>query len=241
MDMSGRRLTVTLAVVLAVLIVVGAGAAFGVGRAQRLAGQASTEGTTTAPPSSPGQPAASTAGGQSSPSQPTEQPPEQSSDQWNPTSQVQATPQPSSSEQQGPTASEEEPGLPVIRMSPRALTSARAQEVGDLLQRYFGAINRHDYDAWLTTVSRSQATRGRDDWVNDYQTTKDTDIYVSDIQDGNPLTVRMQFMSHQSVELAPSALPLPCVRWDVTYQLVDEGIGLRVGNSAEKPSMAPCT
>jgi hypothetical protein len=236
MDMSGRRLTVTLAVVLAVLVVVGAGAAFGVGRAQRLAGQASTEGTTTAPPSSPGQPAASTAGGQSSPSQP----PEQSSDQWSPTSEVQATPQPSASEQQGPTASAEEPGLPVIRMSPRALTSARAQEVGDLLQRYFGAINRHDYDAWLTTVSRSQATRGRDDWVNDYRTTKDTDIYVSDIQDGNPLTVRMQFMSHQSVELAPSALPLPCVRWDVTYQLVDEGIGLRVGNSAEKPSMAPC-
>jgi hypothetical protein len=236
MDMSGRRLTVTLAVVLAVLVVVGAGAAFGVGRAQRLAGQASTEGTTAAPPSSPGRPAASTAGGQSSPSQP----PEQSSDQWSPTSEVQATPQPSASEQQGPTASAEEPGLPVIRMSPRALTSARAQEVGDLLQRYFGAINRHDYDAWLTTVSRSQATRGRDDWVNDYRTTKDTDIYVSDIQDGNPLTVRMQFMSHQSVELAPSALPLPCVRWDVTYQLVDEGIGLRVGNSAEKPSMAPC-
>jgi hypothetical protein len=236
MDMSGRPLTVTLAVVLAVLVVVGAGDAFGVGRAQRLAGQASTEGTTAAPPSSPGRPAASTAGGQSSPSQP----PEQSSDQWSPTSEVQATPQPSASEQQGPTASAEEPGLPDIRMSPRVLTSARAQEVGDLLQRYFGAINRHDYDAWLTTVSRSQATRGRDDWVNDYRTTKDTDIYVSDIQDGNPLTVRMQFMSHQSVELAPSALPLPCVRWDVTYQLVDEGIGLRVGNSAEKPSMAPC-
>lgn len=239
--MGGRRLTVSLAVVLAVLVVVGAGAAFGVGRAQRLAGQATTEGTTTAPPSSPGEPAAGTAGGQSAPSQPTEQQPEQSSDQGKPTSQVQATRQPSSSERQPPTVSVEEPGLPVISMSPRALSSVRSQEVADLLQRFFGAINRHDYDAWLTTVSRSQATRDRDEWSKSYSTTRDTDIYVSDIRDGNPLIVRMQFRSHQAVELAPTALPLPCVRWDVTYQLVDEGIGLRVGNSAEKPSMSPCT
>lgn len=239
--MSGRRLTASLAIVLAVLVVAGAAAAFGVGRAQRLAGQPSigSGSTTSPPPSSPGGPSATTGDGGS---RSASRAPTLSEQPIGTESHVPTTPEPGSSGQQPPSTTGQLPGaLPPIKMSPRALSSARAQEVADLLQRYFGAINRHDYDAWLTTVSRSQATRDPDDWATDYKTTRDTDIYVSDIQDGNPLLVRMQFMSHQAVELAPSAMPLPCVRWDVTYQVVDEGIGLRVGTSAEKPSMAPCS
>jgi hypothetical protein len=239
--MTGRRLTASLAIVLAVLVVAGAGAAFGVGRAQRLAGQPTTGSGSTAwsPPPSPGGTSATT-GDAASPS--ASSVPAVSERPIGTATHVPTTPQPGSSAEQPPTATVAEPGaVPQIEMSPRALSSPRAQEVADLLQRYFDAINRHDYDAWLTTVSRSQATRDPDDWARDYKTTRDTDIYVSDIQDGNPLLVRMQFMSHQAVELAPSAMPLPCVRWDVTYQVVDEGIGLRVGTSAEKPSMAPCS
>jgi hypothetical protein len=239
--MSGRRLTASLAIVLAVLVVAGAAAAFGVGRAQRLAGQpvTGTSNTTAPPSSSPDRPSATT-GHQRSPS--ASPPPTLSDRPIGTATDVPTTPEPGSSEQQPPSTTDQLPGaLPPIKMSPRALSSPRAQEVADLLQRYFGAINRHDYDAWLTTVSRSQATRDPEIWAKDYQTTRDTDIYVSDIQAGNPLLVRMQFISHQAVELAPTALPLPCVRWDVTYQVVDEGIGLRVGTSAEKPSMAPCS
>lgn len=138
-------------------------------------------------------------------------------------------------------STEEDPHDPLpVTLSPSAEASPHAREITDLLSRYFTSINRHDYDAWLTTVSTAQAKRDRDSWTTDYSTTYDHDIYVSDITDGDPMTVRMQFVSNQSLEFAPPALPAECVRWDVTYQVLDEGVGLRVGLSAEKPALAPC-
>lgn len=127
-----------------------------------------------------------------------------------------------------------------VDLSPSAETSPNAQDVADLVSRYFTAINRHDYDAWLTTVSTAQAKRDRDDWTKDYSTTSDSDIYISDITAGKPMTVRMQFTSHQAISFAPTQLQAECVRWDVTYQVVDEGVGLRVGTSAKQPAIAPC-
>ncbi len=132
-------------------------------------------------------------------------------------------------------------GGPVnVTLSPSAEAAPQARDVTDLIVRYFSAINRHDYDAWLTTVTTAQARRDRDSWTTDYSTTHDSDIYISDITQGAPLTVRMQFVSHQAVAFAPAALPAECVRWDVTYQILDEGVGLRVGTSAKQPTMAPC-
>lgn len=139
------------------------------------------------------------------------------------------------------TQSSADPQAPlVVTLSPSAEASPNAVEITDLLSRYFTSINRHDYDAWLTTVSTAQAKRDRDSWTTDYSTTYDSDIYVSDITAGDPMTVRIQFVSHQSLEFAPTALPAECVRWDVTYQVLDEGVGLRVGLSAQKPALAPC-
>lgn len=127
-----------------------------------------------------------------------------------------------------------------VALSPSAENAAQARDVADVIARYFGAINRHDYDAWLSTVTTGQARRDRDSWTIDYSTTHDSDVYISDITPGDPLTVRMQFVSHQSLEFAPAALAAECVRWDVTYQVLDEGVGLRVGTSAKQPAVAPC-
>lgn len=127
-----------------------------------------------------------------------------------------------------------------VALSPSAEAVPRAQEIADLLSRYFTAINRHDYDAWLTTVSTAQAKRDRDSWTVDYSTTYDDDIYISDIEKGDPTAVRMQFVSHQSLEFAPAELPAECVRWDVTYEVLDEGVGLRVGLSLQAPALAAC-
>lgn len=127
----------------------------------------------------------------------------------------------------------------VVRMSASAEASPHAAEVRQLIHRYFTAINRGNYDAWLTTVTTAQAQRDRDRWLRDYSTTHDTDIYISDIYQ-DPLTVRMQFVSHQDVEFAPADMPAECIRWDVTYYIIDEGLGLRVGTSAEPSSLAPC-
>lgn len=131
-------------------------------------------------------------------------------------------------------------GPVAVKLSPSAQATPHARDIADLISRYFTAINRHDYDAWLATVTTAQSQRDRDNWTVDYSTTKDSDVYISDITAGKPLTVRMQFISHQAISFAPPQLPAECVRWDVTYQVIDEGVGLRVGNSAKSPALAPC-
>lgn len=231
MGLSGRRLTLLLACALGVLVVIGAAAAFGVGRAQRLASE--TTGSSSAQTPSPSSGAGSASGPVGTPA---------SREPVSGATPPPNTPPPSPSAGSASPSRTRTSLQPVsVTVSARAAASPHAQEIVGLLQRYFTAINRHDYDAWLATVSTSQAKQTYEKWSKGYETTRDSDIYVSDINPGKPLTVRMQFVSHQSVKDAPSALPEPCVRWDVTYQIVDEGTGLRVGNSAESPSMAPCT
>lgn len=138
------------------------------------------------------------------------------------------------------STAEDAAGPAFVTLSPSAQKSPYATDIADLISRYFTAINRHDYDAWLTTVTTAQAKRDRDNWTHDYSTTHDSDIYISDITVGEVLTVRMQFTSHQDVEFAPAEVPEPCVRWDVIYEVRDEGVGLRVGTSAEPSVMAQC-
>lgn len=247
------RLTLVLATLLGVVVVVGAAGAFAVGRSQHSAARVTTTpgasvlGTT--PADSPTRGATGGAVGRT-PGRPSPVGPAQSA-----SVQPSATPMPSesggasagasaapSAAVSPPRSSGDAPFGPVaVTLSASAEASPDAQPVEDLLTRYYTAINRHDYDAWLTTVSTSQAKRNRDDWTEGYSTTRDSDVYVSDIYTkGSNLLVRIQFVSHQAVQYAPTSLPVDCIRWDVTYLIVDEGTGLRVGNSADKPSMAPC-
>ena len=233
MGLSGHRLTLSLAGVLAVVLVVGAGAAFAVGRAQRVAGDAVAGGSSSTTERAPA--TGSTSGSPATP--PGGRSP--SATTGRPSAPAPSTgPAPTGSRSTGSAAPST--AALVVTLSPSAEVSPYGQEVADLLMRYFSAINQHDYDAWLATVSTEQAKRNPDQWAVDYSTTHDSDVYVSDIDPGHPLLVRLQFVSHQAVEYAPSALPLPCVRWDVTYQILDEGTGLRVGTSARPSVTAPC-
>lgn len=211
----GRRLTLALVVALVVIAATGAGLAHLVGRDRGVQGLATVDGT-------PAPGATSTA-------------------VTPPTSDGAANTAAESSAPSGSQSPAGAVGGPVdVTLSPSAEAAPQARDVTDLIVRYFSAINRHDYDAWLTTVTTAQARRDRDSWTTDYSTTHDSDIYISDITQGDPLTVRMQFVSHQAVSFAPAALPAECVRWDVTYEVLDEGVGLRVGTSAKKPAMAAC-
>lgn len=249
MGPSGRRLTASLTAVLAVLVLIGAGAAFGVGRAQRHAGVPQGSAPGTGQPSSPGaelsSPDSSGAGTSASGGdRPTAGAPSDAT--GIPTHIVTATPPPQATPSEGtppPASTPSSAGVePVsISLSQEAAASPLAGEISDLLMRYFTAINRHDYDAWLTTVSTSQATRDRDDWDVGYSTTYDSDIQLAAIKPGKPAVVMLTFVSHQAVEQAPAALRATCIRWKVLYEVVDEGIGLRVGNPADKPSMSPCS
>lgn len=129
--------------------------------------------------------------------------------------------------------------VPVV-LSPSAAVSPQARAVSSLLSRYFTAINRHDYDAWLTTVTTAQTHRSRAAWTKSYSTTHDSEVYVSDITPGEPMTARIQFVSRQAIEFAPAEVSSTCVRWDVTYEILDEGVGLRVGGSVKDPALVAC-
>ncbi len=229
MAVTGGRLTAVLASTLVAVMVAGAGIAYAVGRSQNQDSAASA-GSTGTGRSATGD--TGSAGAPSSQHAPTGGEPDSAGATGDQDDEPSAG--------TGSAAADDHQPLDVS-LSASAEDSANAQQVRDLLQRYFTAINNHDYDAWLATVTTAQSQRSRESWMADYRTTRDSDVYVSDINDGDPLTVRMQFVSHQSVDLAPTALPLPCVRWDVTYQIIDEGPGLRVGTSAKPPAMAPCS
>ena len=219
-----RRLTLMLSTALVVLVVAGAAAAYAVGHLGRgtvLDGHAtSSRGSSGAVPGAAHVTNHPSAGGGA-------------------TSSTQSG-KASASGSSGATGTAEANEPVAVTLSPSAETSPHAQDVADLISRYFTSINRRDYDAWLTTVSTAQAKRDREDWTTNYSTTHDSAVYISDITVGTPVTVRMQFTSRQAIAFAPPQLPAACVRWDVTYQVVDEGVGLRVGMSAKQPALAPC-
>lgn len=101
-----------------------------------------------------------------------------------------------------------------------------ADQVRDLLQRHFDAINDQDYDAWATTVTGARASAiPREVWLRGYRSTKDDSVVVNRISAGLPpsLTVDVSFASTQDPADAPADLPVPRICW--TQQLVVDANG----------------
>lgn len=230
MGWTGRRLTPTLVAVLVLCVLVGGIAAFAIGRQQRTAaapgrtvsGQASVVGTATSDTIGSGSSSASPAG--TAPSDgtvPSAAMPPVSSSASGPASSSAGTVQPPQSPSQDVS----------VQLSPQALQSPHAEQVRQLLQRYFDAINTGDYDVWADAVSTAQSSsRPKQEWEKSYKSTHDSQIRVVSIFD-DTLQVRLWFVSQQDVSLAPADLRVPCISWDVTYQLVKQKGSLVVGNS----------
>ena len=205
-----RRLTVILVGVLAAVVIVGASAAFTLGRNHDIAGDGTTE-SGSLPPSSSG------------PS----------------TGETTSTSAPPPLTTPGEVTSGAA-GLDVT-LSAEAQTSPHAEAVQGLLARYFAAINGHDYPAWKAAVTADQSANWSEDaWQRAYASTNDSNVYISDITDGTPMSVRIQFVSHQDVALAPTSLPVTCINWDVSYALEEAGGTFRVGTSTRDPYLVAC-
>ncbi len=218
MGWTGRRLTPTLVAVLVLCALVGGTAAFAIGRQQRtaaapggtVAGQTSVVGTATSDTIGSGSSSASSAAV-----------PPASSSATGPAPSSAGTVQPPQSPSQDVS----------VQLSPQALQSPHAEQVRQLLQRYFDAINTGDYDVWAGAVSTAQSSsRPKQEWEKSYRSTHDSQIRVVSIFD-DTLQVRLWFVSQQDVSLAPADLRVPCISWDVTYQLVKQKGSLVVGNS----------
>ena len=133
----------------------------------------------------------------------------------------------------GPSADES------VLLSASAGRHPRADEVQQTLQRYFDAINRRDFQAWLTVVGPDQSvSQTAQDWSHGYSTTVDSNLVIADIAD-DPLRVRLMFTSEQATEFAPKRLPATCINWDLTYLLTDHDGGLML--SGIDPSMQSMT
>lgn len=230
MGWTGRRLTYTLIAVLVLCVVIGGGSAFVIGRQQHAAVghggtvQEPSSGSETSTPESAGTrsgagTSSGSASGAASQSIPIVSTPARSETGRLPSSAGTVEPPQTPSQDVS------------VQLSPQALQSPRAEEVRQLLQRYFDAINTRDYDVWVSAVSTPQSSsRPKDEWEQSYSSTHDSQIRVVNIFD-DTLQVRLWFISQQDVSLAPADLPVPCISWDVTYQLVERDGSLVVGNS----------
>jgi hypothetical protein len=212
-----RRLTAILVATLATVVLIGMGSAFAVGRIQH-AGAGTTGGSGSVVTGTTRASAPPTAG-----------------------STVTSAGSPTPAGSTTPADAAGTSGGVDVTLSAEAESSRYADQVRSLLQRYFDAINAHDYRAWTEAVTSAQSSHwAEQDWQRAYASTADSDVYVSDITEGAPLTVRIQFVSHQDVQLAPTSLPVTCINWDVIYRLEPSDSGLRVGTSTRDPYLVRC-
>lgn len=137
---------------------------------------------------------------------------------------------------------EEQPGSPVVRLTPDATAHPLGENVRTLLQTYFDAINARDYERWKTTVSseRVQATSKRQ-WRSDFDSTRDGSILVYRIESApdNGLRVLLGFTSTQDISQAPVEFPRECIRWRLALPVVKESGQWRIddlesGNKQER-------
>ena len=128
-----------------------------------------------------------------------------------------------------------------VRLSAEAGVHPQAADVQVLLQRYFDSINNRDYESWTGSVATAQsAPKSEEIWQRDYASTVDSNLTVMIIKD-DPLRVRLMFTSEQAVELAPAALPVACIDWDMTYLLSQQdGHLVLSGIDPSAQSMTAC-
>lgn len=119
----------------------------------------------------------------------------------------------------------EEPGSPTVRLTPDAAAHPQHEIVRALTQTYFDAINKGDYDAWRTTVTRAKVqAQPRPEWVANYRTTRDGGILIHRIDPlpNGGLGVLIGFTSIQDPAAAPTELPADCLRWRLVFPLTLE-------------------
>jgi len=94
------------------------------------------------------------------------------------------------------------------------------------LDRYFTAINRHDYQAYVSLLdSREAANESRSGFTSGYGTTTDSAATLTSISDlsGGGEAATVSFTSHQSP--AQSVNDSSCDQWTITIYLEPGGSG----------------
>jgi hypothetical protein len=118
--------------------------------------------------------------------------------------------------------STEEPGSPVVSITPDVAHFPLRTQVRQLLQTYFDAINSHSYRQWRSVVTPSLAsTQTERQYEQGYRTTHDGTIvvYRVDTTLNSGLRVLLTFHSTQAAEDAPKTFPHDCIVWHLVWPL----------------------
>lgn len=138
----------------------------------------------------------------------------------------------------------EQPGSKLVTLAADVEAHPDADQVRALLQDYFDAINSGDYMLWSSTVTAARARNtGRSAWHEQYRSTLDGSIVVHRLEarPGGGLIALLSFTSVQNPVDAPPDLPVRCLRWRVSYPLIDEADELRLAATSPNASLrAPC-
>lgn len=138
----------------------------------------------------------------------------------------------------------EQPGPRTVTLVAGVRAHPAAGEVRALLQEYFDAINMGDYERWSSTVTAERVQNtGRRAWAAQYRSTLDGSVVVHRLEarPGGGLTALLSFTSVQNPVDAPPEIPLPCLRWRVSYPLAGEPGELRLAaTSPDATQRAPC-
>lgn len=137
------------------------------------------------------------------------------------------------------------PGSGAVQLSIDAAQHPDGQRVRELLQRFFDAINGHDYELWTKTVTaRRVSETPKTQWTSDYESSQDGSILVHRIESVSPerLRVMMTFTSTQDVARAPADLRADCIHWRVVYPVQEERGALRIdlGTEGSTSQFSPC-
>jgi hypothetical protein len=117
-----------------------------------------------------------------------------------------------------------------VAVSSSAAANPAADRVRTLFERYFAAINTHDYAAYsslLDAQMRQQNPQAK--FASGYATTRDSAATLTSIADtgGGGLAATVTFTSHQSP--ADSINNSSCTAWTITLYLQPQGSGYLIG------------
>lgn len=135
---------------------------------------------------------------------------------------------------QSPTTTTPAPSPDRVQVTESA-ASAQAPAVLAIAQRYFDAINAHDYEAWTATVTPQRASQqSRGSWNQGYRSTHEFSVVVTAITPTGPdsATAAMSFVSTQDPADAPSDLPVTRICWQTQLPVTNlSGGGARIGTA----------
>jgi len=134
---------------------------------------------------------------------------------------------------QSPTTTPSAPSPDRVQVTESA-ASAQAPAVLAISQRYYDAINAHDYDAWTATVTSQRASQqSRASWNQGYRSTHEFSVVVTAITPtgADSATVAMSFVSTQDPADAPTDLPVTRICWQTQLPVTNLGGDARIGTA----------